>query len=231
MLKNEFSDLLTDQEMAFARLILSATMTDRDAAQAAGLDPDTAADIKARPHVRAYILEHRAAVQQQSVDREQVLRRLWELANMGPEITRGSITGQVKAISIIVAIEGLIPARRAGSAQNQPAPPPNKYQIYSAAWLAEQKAKTTNLQPDPPPIQEKVQREDGAAIAQSGSNPGLSSDAPPHPGSTFDPSEPIWANRVSDRTTSWVPDASVCAAEPDTRVPFSIKKNPFTRRR
>jgi hypothetical protein len=33
----------------------------------------------------------------------------------GPETTRGSITGQVKALSMIVAMEGLIPDRRAGS--------------------------------------------------------------------------------------------------------------------
>ena len=61
------------------------------------------------------MLEHRAAVQQQLVqqeaeglhrlnlDRELVLARLWEIANLSPELTRGSITGQVKALSMIVA--------------------------------------------------------------------------------------------------------------------------------
>jgi hypothetical protein len=39
-------------------------------------------------------------------------------------MTRGSITGQVKALSMIVAIQGLIPDRRAGSAEKNPAPPP-----------------------------------------------------------------------------------------------------------
>ena len=143
MPKNKVTDLITDQEIAFARLILSGTMTDRRAAEAVGLNPDTAAYTKAKPRVRAYMLEHRAAVQQQLVEqdsdlsrravdeqrrlnlnREQVLARLWEIANLSPEMTRGSITGQVKALAMIVAIEGLIPDRRAVPAQNKTAPLP-----------------------------------------------------------------------------------------------------------
>ena len=134
MPKNQVSDLITDQEMTFARLVLSGTMTDRDAAQAAGLNPDTAAYTKAKPRVRAYMLEHRAAMQQQLLEqeadlsrraverlhqkeerREQVLDRLWEIAKLSPEMTRNSITGQVKALAMIVAMESLIPDRRAGS--------------------------------------------------------------------------------------------------------------------
>ncbi len=127
MPKNKVSDPITDQEMAFARLVLSGAMTDRHAAEAVGLNPDSAAYTKSKPHVRAYMLEHRAAVQQQLVqqeadglrrlnlDREQVLKRLWEIAHLSPEMTRGSITGQVKAISMIVAMLNLIPDRRAVS--------------------------------------------------------------------------------------------------------------------
>jgi hypothetical protein len=95
-------------------------MTDQRAAEAVGLNPAAAAYTKSKPRVRAYMLEHRAAVQQQLFDqeaeglrqrnvrREQVLNRLWEFANLSSEMTRGSITGQVKALSMIVAIEGLI---------------------------------------------------------------------------------------------------------------------------
>jgi hypothetical protein len=83
MPKNEVSDLITDQEIAFARLVLSGTMTDRDAAQAVGLNPDTAAYTKSKPRVSAYMLEHRAALQQQFLD--QVLARFWEIANLGPK--------------------------------------------------------------------------------------------------------------------------------------------------
>jgi hypothetical protein len=45
--------------------------------------------------------------------RGQILARLWELAALSAEMTRGSITGQLKAISMIIAIEGFIPDRRA----------------------------------------------------------------------------------------------------------------------
>jgi hypothetical protein len=131
MPKNKVSDPITDQEMAFARLVLSGAMTDRQAAEAAGLNPDSAAYTKSKPRVRAYMLEHRAAVQQQlvqqeaeglhrlSLDREQVLARLWEIANLSPYMTRGSITGQVKALSMIVSIQNLIPDRLAVSSQKK----------------------------------------------------------------------------------------------------------------
>jgi hypothetical protein len=86
MPKNKVSDPITDQEIAFARLILSGAMTDRRAAESVGLNPNSAAYTKAKPTVRAYMLEHRAAVQQELVqqqakephrpklDREQVLK-------------------------------------------------------------------------------------------------------------------------------------------------------------
>ena len=153
MPKNKVTDLITDQEIAFARLILSGTMTDRRAAEAVGLHPDSAAYTKSKPRVRAYMLEHRAAVQQQLVEqdsqelrrqnlsREQVLARLWEVANLSPEMTRGSITGQVKALAMIVAIEGLIPDRRAVPAPNKSTPLPVNSQIYRAAWLASSREK------------------------------------------------------------------------------------------
>ena len=139
MPKNQVSDPITDQEIAFAHLVLSGTMTDRRAAEAAGLNPDTAAYTKAKPRVRAYMLDHRAAVHERLVQqeteelrrlnlgREQVLARLWEIANLSPEMTRGSVTAQVKALAMIVAIEGLIPSgtndRRAVSSEKKSAPP------------------------------------------------------------------------------------------------------------
>src|ERR1700678_2019095 len=152
MPKNKVSDPITDQEIAFARLVLSGAMTDRHAAEAVGLNPDSAAYTKSKPRVRAYMLEHRAAVQQQLVqqeadglrrrnlDREQVLARLWELANLSPEMTRSSITGQVKALSIIVAMQNFIPDRHAISAEKKSIPAPPRAQIYPAAWLRRQQA-------------------------------------------------------------------------------------------
>ena len=124
MPKNTVSDPITDQEIAFARLIMTGTMNDRRAAEAVGLNPDTAAYTKAKPRVRAYMFEHRAAVNEKLADqeaeglrnlnlgRDQILTRLWELATLSHEATRGSIAGQIKALAMIVAIEGLDPNRR-----------------------------------------------------------------------------------------------------------------------
>src|SRR6202050_3513232 len=137
MPKNTVSDPITDQEMAFAHLVLSGTMNDRRAAEAVGLNPDTAAYTKAKPRVRAYMIEHRAAVEEKLVDqeadglrklnlgRDQILARLWELANLSHEVTRGTIAGQIKALTMIVAIEGLIPGRL-----SQSTAPPIKPEIY-----------------------------------------------------------------------------------------------------
>src|SRR6202522_4551484 len=141
MPKNKVSDPITDQEMAFARLVLAGGVTARQAAEAVGLNPDSAAHTKSKPHVRAYMLEHRAAVQQQlvqqeaeglrrmSLDREQVLARLWEIAKLSPEMTRGSITGQVKALSMIIAMQNFIPDRKAISEKKNPPAPPAKPKI------------------------------------------------------------------------------------------------------
>jgi hypothetical protein len=134
MPKNTVTDPITDQEVAFARLILSGTMNDRRAAEAVGLNPETAAYTKSKPRVRAYMIEHRAAVNERLVDqeadglrklnlgRDQILDRLWELATLSHEATRGTIAGQIKALTMIVAIEGLIPDRRSTPFRTQPAP-------------------------------------------------------------------------------------------------------------
>jgi hypothetical protein len=150
MPKNPVTDPITDQEMAFAHLIMSGTMTDRRAAEAVGLNPDTAAYTKAKPRVRDYMIEHRAAVRERLVDqeadglrklnltRDQILNRLWELANLSHEVTRGIIAGQIKALSMIVAIEGLIPDRRLSPSAAQPAAPPVEADIYASKWRRKQ---------------------------------------------------------------------------------------------
>jgi len=229
MPKNKVNDPITDQEIAFARLVLSGAMTDRHAAEAVGLNPDSAAYTKAKPCVRAYMLEHRAAVEQRPVQqeadlsedgqnqpnpsREQVLDRLWELANLSPEMTRNSITGQVKAISVIVAMENFIPDRRAVAAEKKSAPAPVNAQIYQSAWLREQKAATIDTQPPP-------------GVPEPEPDPGSVEEAPPAPV----PSQPTFAHRVplADGRPPYVPLSNHV---PDTRVPFSIKVNPFKHRR
>ena len=200
MPKNKVSDPITDQEMAFARLVLSGAMTDRQAAEAVGLNPDSAAYTKSKPHVRAYMLEHRAAVQQQLVqqeadglhrlnlDRERVLARLWEIANLSPEMTRGSITGQVKAISMIIAMQNFIPDRRA----------------------VDRLAVSSDKKSAPAPIH-------GGNPQQTPAPAG----APPNPG----PSQSTFANRFtpSEATKPYVP---LFSSVPDLGVPLPIK-NPF----
>jgi hypothetical protein len=220
MPKNQVSDPITDQEIAFAHLVLSGTMTDRRAAEAVGLNPDTAAYTKAKPRVRAYMLEHRAAMHEQllqqeterlrrlNLGREQVLARLWEIANLSADMTRGSITGQVKALSMIIAIEGLIPDPRACSSQKMSASP--------------------TAVPDPQPACPGVPW-------RAAAEPALP--APACRGSEVEwapldpaPSQPTFAHRVplADGLPPYVPHFN---SAPDTRVPFSIKVNPFKHRR
>ena len=159
MPKNTVSDPITDQEMAFAHLILSGTMNDRHAAEAVGLNPETAAYTKSKPRVRAYMTEHRAAVREKLVDqeaeglrqlnlgRDQILARLWELANLSHEVTRGIIAGQIKALSMIVAIEGLIPDRRFSPSETQPTAAPVKAQMYSSQWRRKQQHQAAGEEP------------------------------------------------------------------------------------
>jgi hypothetical protein len=88
--KNQVTDLITDQEIAFALLILSGTMTDRQAAEAVGLNPDTAAYTKSKPQVRAFMLEHRAAVREKLVLQEAGELRRRNLPRASPGQTLGN---------------------------------------------------------------------------------------------------------------------------------------------
>jgi hypothetical protein len=238
MPKNTVNDPITDQEMAFAHLVLSGTMNDRQAAEAAGLNPDTAAYTKSKPRVRDYMIEHRNAVREKLVDleaeglrklnlgRDQVLTRLWELATLSHELTRGTISGQIKALSMIVAIEGLIPGRGVSPSQTQPTAPAIKAEIYASEWLRKPQPQATAEEPgdtvpaEPQPVANHV----------------------PHPEHAPRPTPPLEPNRPSPsnpfiEARMRVPDAAggilVPAQETASshRLPFSIKKGPFGRRR
>jgi hypothetical protein len=143
------------------------------------------------------------------VGREQVLTRLWEIANLSPEQTRGSITGQIKALSMIVAIEGLIPDprddRRAPSKANEPAPRPAAPQIYPAAWRSPQ-PKTTEDRPSP-------LQENEPAVSES-------DPVPPATEPTPDPVSSVTVQPQSSPYPSFIPN---------TRRTFSLQ-NPFARR-
>src|SRR5271168_1409550 len=101
--------------------------------------------------------------------RDQVLDRLWEIAGLSPEMTRGSITGQVKAIQMIVAIEGMIPDGRAGSAKKNSVP--------------------ASIYPQPSP----VRQENDFAVPEPEATPGSAEDVPRDPV----PSQSAFANRFT----------------------------------
>jgi hypothetical protein len=211
MPKNTVRDPITDQEMAFAHLIMSGTMNDRAAAEAVGLNPDTAAYTKAKPRVRAYMNEHRAAVREKLVDqeagglrklnfgRDQILTRLWELATLSHEATRGTIAGQIKALSMILAIEGLIPDRRLSPSGTQPAAPPVEPQIYGSEWPRKQ--------------QQAAAEEPGDPVAAAQAQPA----APqvPHPEPTTVP-----APKLANHTSSPNLDPSLGWPQPSITNPF-----------
>jgi hypothetical protein len=129
-----------------------------------------------------------------------VVARLWELATLSHQATRNSISGQIKALSMIVAIEGLVPDRRAAQ---KPAPTATGANIYKAPWLVKAEAKAaaeaagfevierqdTSPSAEPP--------EDGTAV-----NP---TPSPAPVGGKSAPAQPTWA---PSKYESFVPDAS-----------------------
>jgi hypothetical protein len=242
MPQNNITDPITDQEIAFACLILLGTMTDRRAAEAVGLNPDTAAYTKSTPRVSAYMLEHRATVQQHCVEpdteelrrfnqgRERVLARLWQIADLAPEMTRNGVSAQVKALSMIIAIEGLILDRRAVPAQNKPAPPPVKPPFYVSEWMRTQQ-NGQSVAPKPTTPQEKTAPEPQSAPGRVDDSLELSSSRPVLEGPAVH--APLNALQTppsqTASSTPRVPMADYVA--PDTRRPFSMDKNRFGRRR
>jgi hypothetical protein len=246
MPKNPVTDLITDQEMAFAHLILSGTMTDRRAAEAVGLNPDTAAYTKSKPRVRAYMIEHRAAVREKLVDqeaeglrklnlgRDQILARLWELATLSHEATRGSIAGQIKALTMIVAIEGLIPDRRLSPSGTQPAAPPIQADIYASAWRREQQHQPTGQEPDGP-VAATEARPAAPQVPdlEPAPNPAPipATEAPAD--RNFDRNQPTPAAPLITHALNRVPSGfhALLDATSSPRQPFSIKKGRFGRRR
>ena len=251
MPKNTVTDPITDQEMAFALLLMSGTMTDRRAAEAVGLNPETAAYTKAKPRVRAFMLEHRAAVREKLVDqevdglrklhigRDQILDRLWELATLSHEATRGSIVGQMKALAMIVAIEGLIPDRRSSPSATQPEAPP-EVNIYEAQWLREQKQRSGGEEPGDPVAATEAQPAAQVPAPEPAPNPApqpATAATPPATDQNFDRNQPSLPNPPPPQGMNRVPLAedSGFRALLDTisssRQPFSIQKGRFGRRR
>jgi hypothetical protein len=210
-------------------------MTDRQAAEAAGLNPESAAYNKAKPRVRAYMEEHRAALheklvaeeseglRQLNVGRDKVLAHLWYLATLAPEVTRGNINGQLKATAMFASWGGLFPEASAA----HPEKPSVKAHIYESAWhreQREQREKAANQQSNPA----LAQQEEEPALPSAEPAPAAPPDAQSSvPRPISDPPRPplsAFAEQASSRYVSFVPDT---ASGPDTRVPFSIDKTRF----
>jgi hypothetical protein len=134
---------ITDLEIAFAHLVLAGKLTDREAAEAVGMDPGRAAYVKAKPRVKAYMDEHRASVRvglvQHEIDtliefnigREQILAKWWEFATIDPKLTGYNTSGQSKALDSLwkaLGFEGSKPG-------DEDEPEPEKPQIYRAKWM------------------------------------------------------------------------------------------------
>jgi hypothetical protein len=188
------------------------------------------------------MMEHRAAVSEKLVDqeadglrklnlgRDQILTRLWELATLSHEATRGTIAGQIKALSMIVAIEGLVPDRRFC----QPSAPP----IHSPDWLRKQQHEPASEEPgdpvaarktqpaapqvpdpelDPRPTPEPAPNRPtaGRSPTSTGNQPALSIPlSTPHPRATFPPQPaspltPSWTGSTPSGCPSHPIDASL----------------------
>lgn len=144
MPKNKVSTPITDKEVKFCHLVLSGEMTDAAAAVAAGLKASSADYIKAKPAVKAYMASYREMVQkavakheaakliQFNVTREQAMQRLWEIAQLGPENTNGSMNSQVLALREL--FDRMAWKHNPDMSDSAPREPT----IYPAAWLREQ---------------------------------------------------------------------------------------------
>jgi hypothetical protein len=137
---------ITDQEIAFAHLLLAGTITDRKAAEAVGINPGRAAYVKAKPRVKAYMEEHRASVRagmvQHEVDalsefnigREQIMAQYWGLARLEPEKTNGNIAGQVRALDSLREMLGFV-GPQLGERPDGEGEGDSKPDIYVAKWM------------------------------------------------------------------------------------------------
>jgi hypothetical protein len=157
----------------------------------------------------------------QNLIRDQVLTRLWQLANLSHEVTRGSIAGQIKAVSLIIAIEGLIPGRPSPSA-TRPTASPVEAEIYAAEWLQKQQHQA----PDP----HAADKDPGETVAPEEAQPGTGQVIHPEPTPPVDQNHPSPAKSLIPEEIMRVPGAAGGFVA-DTRLPFSIQKGRFGWRR
>jgi hypothetical protein len=190
---------ITDQEIAFAHNILEGKLTDREAAEAVGINPGQAAYVKGKPRVRAYMASHRASVRaglvQHEVDalaefnigREQILAKWWEFANIDPQLTGYNTNGQSKALDSIWKALGFEGSKKPGEEE----PKPESVDIYRPPWLLErqrgifserEESPEPELSSSEPPSSPEPARHDRPAVVTQSS---IASPSQQVPGSRF----------------------------------------------
>jgi hypothetical protein len=144
MPKGKVDDPITDQEIAFAHLILAGKLTDREAAEAVGISPGQANYVKVKPRVKEYMTSHRASVRaglvQHEVDalaefnigREQILAKWWEFASIDPAKTGYNTSSQSKALDYLWNVMGYADSNSKKPSEGDGEP---KHQIYRAKWM------------------------------------------------------------------------------------------------
>ena len=160
-------------------------------------------------------------VTDQKLVRDQVLTRLWQLANLSHEVTRGSIAGQIKAVSLIIAIEGLIPGRPSPSA-TRPTASPVEAEIYASEWLQKPQQQAAGS--------DAADKDPGETVAPQETQPIANQVTHPQPTPPADQNQPSPAKSLIPEGIMRVPGAAGGFVE-DTRLPFSIQKGRFGWRR
>ena len=136
---------ITDQEIAFAHLVLAGELTDREAAEAVRISPHQAAYVKAKPRVKEYMDQHRASVRaglvqhevealaEFNIGREQILAKWWEFANIDPAKTGYNTTSQSKALDCLWDALGYKDNPASETPRDEESEP--RYTIYRAKWM------------------------------------------------------------------------------------------------
>jgi hypothetical protein len=66
-------------------------------------------------------------------DRDQVLNRYWELAKLNSELTKGNITGQLKALDALREELALVPVEKPRSLVERT----HSQEVYRSGWMRE----------------------------------------------------------------------------------------------
>ena len=116
-------------------------------------------------------------------------------------MTRGSITGQVKALSMIVAMQNFIPDCPTPSSDKNSPPAPIPPQIYAAAWRNQEEDS-----PAGPGVPWKPE-----------SAPRSAEEAPPNPGPSQANSDDPFSSSEASPLAPYVP---VCGSVPDLGLAY-----------